>query len=61
MQQESVSAGRSGYVLLPEPFQIAQQLDVWAGNQELAMRMGENGFEDTQEVRWSACVGKLLS
>jgi glycosyltransferase involved in cell wall biosynthesis len=58
---ELVSAGRSGYVLLPEPFQIAKQLDVWAENRELAIRMGENGFEDTRAVRWGACVRRLVS
>ncbi|HXV64190.1 MAG TPA: glycosyltransferase, partial [Vicinamibacteria bacterium] len=58
---EIVSAGRSGYVLLPEPFHIAQQLDVWAENRDLAIRMGENGEADTRAVRWEACVAKLLS
>ena len=58
---ELVSVGRSGYVVLPEPFQIAQQLDVWAGERDLAVRMGENGYEDTDAVRWPACVERLLS
>ncbi len=58
---EIVSVGRSGYALLPEPFQIAQQLDVWAESPELAARMGENGEADVRPVRWDACVEKLLS
>lgn len=58
---ELVSAGRSGYVLLPEAFHIAQQLDQWAGNRELAVRMGENGEADTRAVRWDACIEVLLS
>ena len=58
---ELVSAGRSGYVLLPEPFQIAQQLDEWAKNRELARRMGENGDADTREVGWEQAVQHLLS
>jgi glycosyltransferase involved in cell wall biosynthesis len=58
---EIVSVGRSGYVLLPEPFQIAQQLDVWAENRDLAVRMGENGEADVRPVQWVACVEKLLS
>jgi glycosyltransferase involved in cell wall biosynthesis len=58
---EIVSLGRSGYVLLPEPFQIAQQLDVWAENPELAARMGANGEADVRAVQWEACVDKLLS
>jgi glycosyltransferase involved in cell wall biosynthesis len=58
---EIVSVGRSGYVLLPEPFQIAQQLDAWAESAELAARMGENGEADVRAVQWSACVEKLLS
>lgn len=58
---EIVSVGRSGYVLLPEPFQIAQQLDVWADNPELAARMGAMGQADVDPVRWDACVEKLLS
>ena len=57
---ELVSVGRSGYVLLPEPFQIAQQLDVWASSPDLAARMGSHGAEDTDGVRWDACVDKLL-
>ena len=58
---EIVSAGRSGYLLLPEPFQIAQQLDVWASNRELAIRMGEMGEADVRAVQWDACVERLLS
>ena len=58
---ELVSVGRSGYVLLPEPFQIAAQIDVWSQNEELARRMGENGFEDTAPVRWEQAVEVLLS
>jgi glycosyltransferase involved in cell wall biosynthesis len=58
---EVVSAGRSGYVLLPEPFQIAQQLDVWAENEDLARRMGEMGEADVRSVHWDACVERLLS
>ena len=58
---ELVSVGRSGYVLLPEPFQIAQQLDEWASNEELARRMGENGHADAHTVRWDACIEALLS
>jgi glycosyltransferase involved in cell wall biosynthesis len=58
---EIVSVGRSGYVLLPEPFQVAQQLDVWAENPELAARMGAMGQADVEAVRWDACVEKLLS
>lgn len=57
---EIVSVGRSGYVLLPEPFQIAQQLDIWAEHRDLAVRMGERGYEDTEAVRWDACVERLL-
>jgi glycosyltransferase involved in cell wall biosynthesis len=58
---EIVSVGRSGYVLLPEPFQIAQQLDVWAESPDVARRMGENGEADVRPVQWDACVEKLLS
>jgi glycosyltransferase involved in cell wall biosynthesis len=58
---EIVSVGRSGYVLLPEPFQIAQQLDVWAESRDVAVRMGENGEADVRAVQWGACVEKLLS
>jgi len=58
---ELVSVGRSGYVLLPEPMQIALQLDQWSSNRELAIRMGENGEADTRGVRWDACVDVLLS
>jgi glycosyltransferase involved in cell wall biosynthesis len=58
---EIVSVGRSGYLLLPEPFQIAQQLDIWAENEDLAVRMGENGEADVRPVQWDACVEKLLS
>jgi len=58
---ELVSVGRSGYVLLPEPFQIAQQLDAWAKSPDLAARMGENGASDTEAVKWDACIEVLLS
>jgi glycosyltransferase involved in cell wall biosynthesis len=58
---EIVSVGRSGYVLLPEPFQIARQLDVWAESPDVARRMGESGEADVRSVQWDACVEKLLS
>ena len=58
---EIVSVGRSGYVLLPEPFQIARELDVWAESPDVARRMGENGEADVRPVQWVACVEKLLS
>jgi glycosyltransferase involved in cell wall biosynthesis len=58
---EIVSVGRSGYVLLPEPFQVAQQLDVWAENEDLAARMGANGEHDVRVVTWKDTVEKLLS
>ncbi len=58
---EIVSVGRSGYVLLPEAFQIAQQLDVWAENPDLAARMGANGETDIRPFTWDACVERLLS
>lgn len=58
---ELVSVGRSGYVLLPEPFQIAGQLDEWANNEDLAVRMGANGEADTRGVQWDACIEVLLS
>jgi glycosyltransferase involved in cell wall biosynthesis len=58
---ELVSVGRSGYVLLPEPFQIASQLDEWAKNKDLAVRMGAHGEADTRAVRWDACIEVLLS
>ncbi len=58
---ELVSVGRSGYVLIPEPFQIANQLDEWAANKDLAVRMGANGEADTRAVRWDACLEVLLS
>lgn len=58
---ELVSVGRSGYVLLPEPFQIANQLDEWAASEDLAVRMGASGEADTRAVRWDACIEVLLS
>ena len=58
---EIVSMGRSGYVLPPEPLAIAQHLDVWAENPDLAARMGAAGEADGRAVRWDACVEKLLS
>jgi glycosyltransferase involved in cell wall biosynthesis len=58
---EIVSVGRSGYVLLPEPFQVAQQLDVWAENEDLARRMGANGEHDVRPVTWEQTVEKLVS
>ncbi len=58
---ELVSVGRSGYVLLPEPFQIAQQIDILSQNKDLAIRMGENGARDTDGVQWKACIEVLLS
>lgn len=58
---ELVSVGRSGYVLLPEPMQIAAQLDVWSADRNLAIRMGENGEADARAVQWDQAVQVLLS
>jgi len=57
---ELVSNGRSGYVLLPDPHFIARQIDVLAGNQELAMRMGNMAEESVRGITWEATLSRLL-
>ncbi|MFQ5790337.1 MAG: glycosyltransferase family 4 protein [Acidobacteriota bacterium] len=57
---ELVAHGRSGYVLLPGPHFLARQLDVWAAERELAVRMGELGKQSARGITWEAALDKLL-
>jgi glycosyltransferase involved in cell wall biosynthesis len=57
---ELVSHGRSGFVLSPDPVEIAKRIDLWAENQDKAVEMGEKGDEDTSYINWNSTLLKLL-
>ncbi|MCG6925621.1 MAG: glycosyltransferase family 4 protein [Acidobacteria bacterium] len=58
---ELVVDDRSGYVVPPDPKAIARRLDLWAGQADLAARMGAAGEADSRGLRWESCVDTLLS
>jgi glycosyltransferase involved in cell wall biosynthesis len=57
---ELVVQGHSGFVVSPDPVEIAKHLDTWAGNREKAIEMGENGAEDSSDINWNSALLKLL-
>jgi glycosyltransferase involved in cell wall biosynthesis len=57
---ELVSNERSGFVVAPDPVAIAQKLDAWAREHDLAVTMGESGNEDTRTITWESAITKLL-
>ena len=57
---ELVVHDRSGYVVEPDPDAIAHRLHIWAQNEEIAVRMGDNGHIDTRSIHWEAALSKLI-
>jgi len=57
---ELVSHGRSGFVLPPDPVEVAKHIDLWARARDQAVEMGEKGDEDTNGINWNSTLLKLL-
>jgi len=57
---ELVSHGQRGFVVLPDPLFIAQQLDRLAESVDMAGMMGARAFHDAKAITWEAALRRLL-
>jgi glycosyltransferase involved in cell wall biosynthesis len=59
--REIVQDGFNGYVVAPDPQELAQRFDALYENRNLARSMGENGCMDmhSRNITWDAVVEKL--
>jgi glycosyltransferase involved in cell wall biosynthesis len=57
---ELVRDGQSGYIVPPDPDEIASKLDSLADDPVLARTLGRKGNQLTQYINWETTVSKLL-
>jgi glycosyltransferase involved in cell wall biosynthesis len=57
---ELISNEKSGYIVSPEPFRIAEKLDILAANREEARRLGTNGNKSTSDITWENTIKELM-
>jgi glycosyltransferase involved in cell wall biosynthesis len=55
-----VENGRSGYVVSPDPIEIAAAMSVFADDKELARSMGEYAYENVPSQSWDEVVDSLV-
>ena len=55
-----VDNGRSGYVVEPDPVEIAAAMSVLAGDRELARTMGEYAYQHVPSQSWDDVVDRLV-
>lgn len=55
-----VQDGHSGFVVDPEPQEVARCMSLLAGNRDLARRMGESAYESTPSQSWQHAVERLI-
>jgi glycosyltransferase involved in cell wall biosynthesis len=55
-----VKNGRSGFVVSPDPVEIAAAMNILAGEPELAKSMGDAGFRDAPSQSWDDVVYHLM-
>ncbi len=55
-----VQNGRSGFVVAPDPVEIAGAMSLLSADHELARRMGEFAYQDAPSQSWSSIVTRLL-
>lgn len=58
---EVVRDGASGFVVPPDPSQIAQRITSLVENPSLAEKMGTAGYEDSKHITWPHTVSRLLA
>lgn len=56
-----VENGRSGFVVKPDPREIAAAMGILAADRELARNMGEIGFHSAPSQSWDAVVDRLIA
>lgn len=59
---EFVNDGKNGYILKPDPRNIARKIDEWSLNKGLAEEMGVNGYNSILEknITWDYVIDSLL-
>ncbi len=57
---ELVRDGETGYIVAPDPREVAAKLDALAGDKALAERMGAAAYEFVSGMTWEKAVGKLI-
>ena len=55
-----VQNGRSGFVVKPDPMEIAGAMALLAADRELARKMGEFGFQNVPSQNWDDVVQRLM-
>ncbi|MGA2904215.1 MAG: glycosyltransferase family 4 protein [Candidatus Korobacteraceae bacterium] len=55
-----VENGRTGFVVDPDPVEIAGAMGLFAGNHELAREMGEHAYASAPSQSWDDAVQRLL-
>jgi glycosyltransferase involved in cell wall biosynthesis len=55
-----VQNGRSGFVVDPDPVEIAGAMGILAANRELAREMGEHAFQSAPSQSWDSAVQRLI-
>lgn len=56
-----VKDGESGFIVHPNPMQIANCIDKLYYNRKLAKQMGENGFKSIQSITWDNVATRLIN
>lgn len=59
---EFVVDGQNGYVLDEDAQRVAEKLDTWYSDRQLAKKMGENGYQSLEDkhINWDYVIDKLL-
>lgn len=55
-----VKDGVNGFVVDPDPMQIAAKVNYLIENPEEIKRMGENGYNSVKDITWDAVVSELM-
>jgi glycosyltransferase involved in cell wall biosynthesis len=60
---EFITNGRNGYVLPPDPEEIAKAMDHLYNNNSLAQELGKAGYQEIirRDITWPSTIRKLLS
>jgi len=56
-----VQHGRTGFVVDPDPVEIAGAMSLLASNRELAREMGEQGYRNAPSQSWDEVVERLIA
>ncbi|MFQ5442500.1 MAG: glycosyltransferase family 4 protein [Thermodesulfobacteriota bacterium] len=57
---EFVRDGENGFVVNPEPTEIAERIDRLFGSEKDCRKMGRNGYETVKDISWDRIIENLL-